>query len=90
MGAAYNYSIRFVQENNADALSRLPRPVAGCTDVDLVHLVNHLSETPAVSADKIKQWTQKDPLLAKVHRWVGHHKSVDQINFIHIGVGKRS
>ncbi len=69
--AAYQYNIRYKSGktlNNADALSRLPRPVTTMDDglpADLAHLVLHLSST-SITADTIKDWTSKDPLLSQV------------------------
>ena len=73
--AAYQYNIRYKSGktlNNADALSRLPRPVTTEDDgvpAELVHLVLHLSSTP-ISAGHIKHWTMKDPVLSKVLRYL--------------------
>jgi len=39
------------------------------TPAELVHLVHHLAST-CVSASNIKHWTTKDPLLAKVRRFI--------------------
>ena len=36
---------------------------------DLVYLLNHLSAT-TVSAKAIKEWTNRDPILSKVRRYV--------------------
>jgi len=72
---AYEYNIKHKpgkQLANADALSRLPLthhpqtvPVPG--DIHLV--LKHLNTTP-VTATEIKTWTDKDPLLSKVRRFV--------------------
>ena len=73
--SAYHYTIRHkpgTTLSNADALSRLPRPTttsADCLPGDLVHLIDHLSATPANAAN-IKDWTAKDPLLSKVKRYI--------------------
>ena len=73
--SAYQYTIRHkagISLSNADALSRLPRPVTTHSDRvpgDLLHLFNHLSAT-TVSARAIKEWTNKDPTLSKVRRYV--------------------
>ena len=71
--SAYSYSIRYkagTTLSNADALSRLPRPVT-TTGVrvpeDLVQLIDHLSTT-SVKAENVKEWTTKDPLLSQVRR----------------------
>ena len=72
--SAYHYSIRYKAGStlsNADALSRLPRPVATTSDClpgDLVHLVDHLSGT-TVSAGNIREWTTKDSILSQVRRY---------------------
>lgn len=73
--SAYKYSIRHksgVTLSNADALSRLPRPVTTRSDrqpADLLHLINHLSGTP-VQAAVIKDLTNKDPVLSQVRKFV--------------------
>ena len=81
--SAYQYKIRYKAGKsigNADALSRLPRPVTCSNDGvtgDLCLLMNHLSAT-TVSASSIKDWTNRDPVLSKVRRytlvgWPGSH-----------------
>jgi len=48
---------------NADALSRFPRPVStsnDCVPADVVAVVDHLSSL-ALNAQAIKGWTAKDP-----------------------------
>ena len=73
--AAYQYNIRYKSGktlNNADALSRLPRPITipePTTPAELDHLICHLSST-SISAGSIKDWTSKDPLLSQVLRYV--------------------
>ena len=73
--SAYRYSIRYKAGNllgNADAFSRLPRPVTttqDCQPEDLLQLVNHLSST-GVSASHIKEWTSKDPTLSRVLKFI--------------------
>lgn len=73
--AAYQYNIRYKSGktlNNADALSRLPRPISTNEDTlpdELAHLILHLSAT-SISAGHIKDWTAKDPVLARVLRYV--------------------
>ena len=73
--AAYQYNIRYKPGktlNNADALSRLPRPVTttdDCSPAEHTHLICHLSST-SIDAGKIKQWTARDPLLSQVLRYV--------------------
>ena len=72
---AYDYRIRYRQGKtnaNADALSRLPLPVANCEapqPAEVVHLMEHLSTTP-LSSSQIKVWTNSDPTLSKVRQWV--------------------
>ena len=73
--AAYQYNIRYKPGktlNNADALSRLPRPVTttdDCSPAEHTHLICHLSST-SIDAGRIKQWTARDPLLSQVLRYV--------------------
>ena len=69
--STYQYSIHYKQGkmlSNADALSHLPRSITSlnCVPGDLVHLISHLSTT-AISSDKIKEWTKRDPILLKVY-----------------------
>ena len=72
--SAYHYSIRYKAGStlsNADALSRLPRPVTTTADRlpgDLVHLIDHLSAT-SVNAENIREWTSKDSILSQVKRY---------------------
>ena len=61
---------------NADALSRLPLPdhpadseIPSLGDVNLV--LNHLSDHLA-TASQIKTWTEKDPVLSRVHHFILH------------------
>ena len=73
--SAYQYSIRYkpgAKLSNADALSRLPRPVTTSSDMipgDIIHLVNHLSGT-SVNVECIKRWTRNDRVLTKVYNYV--------------------
>lgn len=70
---AYKYTIRYKAGKdlgNADALSRLPRPVttsSDCVPGDLVNLVDHLSST-TINAANIKRWTREDPTLSQVQK----------------------
>ena len=75
--SAYQYTVKHrpgTQMCNSDALSRLPLndfpsnvPLPG----DLILLNTQLSEA-IVTADHIKKWTQKDPVLSRVHHLVQH------------------
>ena len=73
--STYKYSIRYKAGRhrcNADALSRLPRPVSISNDhvpEDLVLMLNHLSSTSADAA-RIKEWTAKDPVMSRVLRYL--------------------
>ena len=73
--AAYQYNIRYKSGktlNNADALSRLPRPIttnSDCVPDELAQLVLHLSST-SINADVIRSWTSKDPVLSRVLRYI--------------------
>ncbi|XP_024921034.1 uncharacterized protein K02A2.6-like [Cynoglossus semilaevis] len=73
--SAYQYTIvyRAGKDNaNADALSRLPlpeTPVTTCVPPETIFLLEKLSETP-VTAVQIKQWTERDPVMAKVKTYL--------------------
>ena len=72
---AYDYRIHYRQGKsnvNADALSRLPLPMAALEvpqPAEVIHLMEHLSTTP-LSSSQIKLWTDSDPTIAKVRQWV--------------------
>ena len=73
---AYEYTIKHKpgkQLANADALSRLPLShYPETVPIPDVHLVmQHLNFTPVTAAD-IKQWTDKDPTLARVRQFVNY------------------
>ena len=69
--AAYEYTIRYKvgkQNDNADALSRLPlaaMPQNIPQPGETVLLMDHLAGT-LVSSAQIKNWTKCDPVLLKV------------------------
>ena len=73
--SAYRYTIQYKAGKhlcNADALSRLPRPVTAAdpgAPAEWELLVNHLSAT-CVTASHIKDWTSKDPVLSQVVRFI--------------------
>ena len=76
---AYDYKIQYrpgSKMGNADALSRLPLPdkptdsqIPSLGDVNFV--MNHLSEN-LVTSSQIKVWTDKDPILSRVHHFILH------------------
>ena len=72
--SAYYYTISYKPGrniSNADALSRLPRPITTSSDRlpgNLVHLLDHLSST-TFDATSIKKWTNTDPVLAQVRNY---------------------
>lgn len=73
--SAYQYHIvyRAGSENgNADAFSRLPLPetprYTGFPP-ETVFLLDRLANSP-VTAKQIKTWTERDPVLSQVKRWV--------------------
>ena len=71
----YHYSIRYKSGRflgNADVLSRLPQAQttsSDCLPGDLVHLMNHLSNT-AASSDKVRLWIDRDPILSQVKKYL--------------------
>lgn len=75
--SAYRYSIRYKEGKelcNADAFSRLPRPITTNSTndelpEDLTLLVDHLSST-SIDASHIKEWTFKNPVLSCVYRFI--------------------
>ena len=73
--SAYNYSIKHKpgkKLSHADALSRLPlpdQPTRVPMPQDVVLVLNHISET-IISADHIKEWTNKDPVLSRLRNLV--------------------
>ena len=84
MLSAYNYQVQYVpgKENmNADVFSRLPLPVQPKevpTPEELVFLIEGLEISP-VTLPQIKNWTDHDPVLATVRKFVqqGWPRSVD-------------
>ncbi len=76
---AYDYVIQYRPGSkmcNADALSRLPLP-DGPSDTEIPSLgdvnfvMNHITDT-LVTATQIKMWTEKDPVLSRVHHFILH------------------
>ena len=76
--SAYQYDIAFKAgslQGNVDALSRLPleetpssTPVPG----DTVLMLEALDSSSPVTSAAIKSWTDKDPVLSRVHSFVLH------------------
>ncbi|XP_028304146.1 uncharacterized protein K02A2.6-like [Gouania willdenowi] len=83
--SAYQYRIEYKagSENaNADAFSRLPLPETPSQTgllPETVFLLDRLSNSP-VTAKQIKQWTDRDPVLSQIQRWLlqGWPGSVEQ------------
>ena len=73
--SAYSYTIQYKpgkENSNADALSRLPAPGSKKEPPrppEVVHLMEYLDSSP-VSSAQIRTWTDQDPLLSKVKRWI--------------------
>ena len=82
--SAYNYTVQYVpgKDNaNADVFSRLPlsvQPKEVPMPQELVYLLEGLEISP-VTVDQIRTWTDRDPVLAKVRRFVqqGWPRTVD-------------
>ena len=70
--SAYEYSIAYRPEKehaNADALSRLPLPHQ--TDVPVPEdLLLLLDTTSLVTTEQIRTWTEKEPVLSRVRRFI--------------------
>ena len=73
--SSYEYTItwrRSAQHSNADALSRLPLaevPTNTTVPAEVVLMIEELQDAPLTST-QIATWTRRDPLLAKVLRYV--------------------
>ena len=73
--SAYSYTIQYKpgkENSNADALSRLPAPGSKKEPpkpAEIVHLMEYLDSSP-VSSAQIRTWTDQDPLMSKVKRWI--------------------
>lgn len=72
--ATYEYEIQYkagVNNENADALSRLPLPdtlQSTPTPGETILLLEHLEQTP-VQTRHIREWTRRDPVLSQVLRF---------------------
>ena len=72
---AYQYTITYRPGErlaNADGLSRLPLPQVPektSTPVEIISLLQTLQSSP-ITADHIKKWTDKDPILSRVRNFV--------------------
>ncbi|XP_038590459.1 uncharacterized protein K02A2.6-like [Micropterus salmoides] len=70
---AYEYTIVYKEgkyHNNADALSRLPlpeKPVLERTEERVLMLES--ADITLVTAEQVKTWTDKDPVLSRLHPW---------------------
>lgn len=73
--SAYQYSISYRPGEklaNADGLSRLPLPEAPSevsVPDEVVFLLQTLQSSP-ITADQIKKWTNRDPILSRVRNFV--------------------
>ena len=73
--STYQCSIRYksgVQHANADEFSHLPSPQSvSCvsTPGDILSLLDLLSTIP-ITVNQIKGWTDRDPVLARVRRFI--------------------
>lgn len=71
---AYEYTIMYKEgkhHNNADALSRLPLSETSVQDGPEERvLMIESSDITLVSADQVKAWTDKDPVLSRVREMV--------------------
>ena len=73
--AAYRYKLVYkpgTANANADGFSRLPlpeRPESTPDPADYVLIMNHMEST-SVNPDKIRQWTQRDPVMSQDYECV--------------------
>ena len=76
--SAYKYTIAYrpgKDQAHADALSRLPLsecPTAVPVPGDLLLLTERLNNVSPVSPQQIRTWTDKDPVLSRVRRFILH------------------
>ena len=73
--SAYAYTMEYrpgSQLQNVDALSRLPLPQEVQTPIlgEVLLLQEHLNTVSPITAEQISQWTERDPVLSRVLRWV--------------------
>lgn len=73
--SAYTYAMECwpgSKLQNADALSRLPLPQEVQTPIpgEVLLLQEHLNTASPITAEQINQWTERDPVLSRVLRWV--------------------
>ena len=94
--SAYNYTVQYVpgKDNaNADVFSRLPlsvQPQEVPTPQESVYLLEGLKISP-VTVDQIRLWTDRNPVLSKVCRFVQHgllsqlfsHTTQDSLSSVH-------
>ena len=72
--SSFTYSIKFRSgktQNNADSLSRLPLPdfpISTPVPLETIATIEHLSSVP-ITAAKVKQHTDRDPILCKAERY---------------------
>ena len=72
--SAYSFTIRHKPGRdlgNADVLRRLPQPQttnSDCLPGDLVNLLHH-STGMVRNASSIRQWTETDPILSRIHHF---------------------
>ena len=73
--ANYEYKILFRpthKHSNADALSRLPSPTTSVEEpvpTELILLMEAIEKMP-ITEESIKDWTQKDPTLSRIYKYI--------------------
>ena len=70
----YNYTVQYVpgKDNaNSDGFSRLPLSVQP-KDVPMPQELVYLLEGLEISPVTVVSWTDQDPMLSKIHRFVQH------------------
>ncbi len=72
---AYEYNIIYKagkDHSNTDALSRLPLPMESSTEQEERVLMLENADITLITAEQVRKWTRKDPVLSRVRETVQH------------------